>query len=120
MKKHIHISIPIYKAWIYVVADIEECVKLSSLKTGVQLNKYDFDALGMTVHGYGRNVLWLPLNANVDTVVHECTHAVLNIFKTKGIDVDTDNQEPTAYLMGYVTQKVITAHNKLKEMANDC
>lgn len=118
MKKYVHISVPIYKAWVYVVSDIQECIKLSATKTGVYVDESDFDGLGLTVHGWGRNVVWLPDAADFDTIAHECMHVVLNIFNYKGVVVDTTNQEPTAYLMGYLTSRVIKAHNKLKEIAN--
>lgn len=118
MKKHVHISVPIYKSWVYVVSDIDECIKLSACKTGMRLTTDDFDGNGMTISGWMRNIVWLPEGADFDTIAHECTHVVLNIFKTKGVEVDTDNQEPTAYLMGYITHQVIKAHNKLKEQNN--
>lgn len=116
--KSVKINVPIYKSWVWVVSDIPECIRLCGAKTSMFLTEQDFDAHGMVVYGRGNNVIWLPVDANIDTIVHECAHAVLNIFKVKGVEVDLDNQEPTTYLMGWLTAEVVKARRKM-EKAND-
>lgn len=116
--KHVKIVVPIYNSWVWVVSDTEECARLCGAKLGVFLTDEDFYAQGMTVYGRDCNVIWLPVDAEVRTVVHECTHAALNIFHVKGIRCDLDNQEPLAYLMGFLTQAVVDARRKM-EKAND-
>ena len=37
------------------------------------------------------------------TVSHECLHAVLYVFDRKGVVVEVNNSEPTAYYLGYLT-----------------
>lgn len=116
--KHVKIVVPIYSSWIWVVSDKEECMRLSGTKLGVRLTEEDFYAEGMVIYGNDCNVIWLPQNAAVHTVVHECMHAVLNMCRVKGIQPDVNNQEPIAYLMGWITQAVVDARRKM-EKAND-
>lgn len=118
MPLHIRITVPIYKSWVYVVININECKHLAKLKTGMTLDDNEFTANGMTIYGYGRNIIWLPENSDMDTLAHECMHVVLNIFRVKGVSVDLENQEPTTYLMGYITGEVYKAFNKLKAAQN--
>lgn len=115
---HIRITVPIYKSWVYVVININECKHLAKLKTGMTLDDDEFAANGMTIYGHGRNIIWLPENADIDTLAHECMHVVLNIFRVKGVSVDLENQEPTTYLVGYITGEVYKAFNKLKAAQN--
>lgn len=117
--KHKRIVVPIYNSWVYVVSDVQECIRIAPLKTGVWLTESDFDGNGMVIYGNMRNVIWLPEGACINTIAHEVTHTVLNIFKVKGISVDLDNQEPTTYLMGWLMGEVVKAHIQLKEANND-
>lgn len=39
-------------------------------------------------------------------IAHECTHLVNYIFKEKGIYLDLDNDEPQAYLMGWLFKEI--------------
>lgn len=115
---HIRITVPVYNSWVYVVININECKHLAKLKTGVTLDDDDFDSLGMTIYGNSKNIIWLPENATIGTLVHESMHTVLNIFRVRGVSVDLNNQEPTTYLMGFITGEVYKAFNKLKEAKN--
>lgn len=117
--KHKRIVVPIYSSWVYVISDVQECIRIAPLKTGVRLSEDDFDAKGMTIYGNGQNIIWLQEGASINTMAHEVTHALLNIFHVKGISVDLDNQEPTTYLMGWLMGEVVKAHAKLKGQNND-
>lgn len=64
----------------------------------------------------GKNILLVKYNANkepkwvnksydlIDTCAHEATHCWLDICSLIGYHVDLDNQESTAYHIGYFTQ----------------
>lgn len=41
---------------------------------------------------------------NVETITHESIHAALEVFDYVGASVDTKNQEPFAYLCGYIAR----------------
>lgn len=99
---------------VWVVIDTEEATRLAAVKCGVFLNDGDFFANGMTIHGNGNNIVWLPDQVRYSTLAHECGHVALNIFYTAGATVDTSNQEPFTYLLGYIFGEVIKAHDKLR------
>ena len=42
-------------------------------------------------------VIWVRDKKDFSTMVHEVYHLVLNIFEDRGIGIDGDNQEPSAY-----------------------
>lgn len=48
-------------------------------------------------------------------MAHEATHAALDIFSELHIDVDTNNQEPFAYLVGAIMKMVSTTFYKLAD-----
>jgi hypothetical protein len=51
---------------------------------------------------------------------HEATHVAFELFKDIGAYADEENQEPFAYLVGWVTRQLINAYNyKEKKMSND-
>lgn len=47
-------------------------------------------------------------NSKVDTsiVAHEALHICSYIFKNTGAEFDRDNDEPLAYLLGYIVKKI--------------
>ncbi len=52
---------------------------------------------------------------NVETITHEAIHAALEVFDYVGAIVDTKNQEPFAYLCGYIARCI----NQVKTGKND-
>lgn len=116
--KHVKFIIPIYNAPVYVVSDVAECNRLAGAKCLYTGNDIDYDAKGLTINGNGNNIVWLPSECSMRTMAHEAMHVVLNIFHMRGIEVDTNNQEPTTYMVGHVVSEVLRAHNKLKEQDN--
>lgn len=45
----------------------------------------------------------------IDIISHESVHVVNLIFKEVGIELDIENDEPQAYLMGWVVDKIYKA-----------
>ena len=43
---------------------------------------------------------------NSSIVAHEALHVCSFIFKNTGVEFDKDNDEPLAYLLGYVVKKI--------------
>jgi len=39
------------------------------------------------------------------TIAHECVHFISNLFICRGVKLDAFNDEPTAYLMGWVFEQ---------------
>lgn len=44
----------------------------------------------------------------MNTISHEALHAVGNIFDRKGVDYDSDNDEPYTYLLGYIVEQMVS------------
>lgn len=51
-------------------------------------------------------VLFKPKWLDIDTLSHEITHIISNISVLKGIVLDPSNDEPLAYLTGYITKQL--------------
>ncbi|EBN3433179.1 hypothetical protein A7G67_22850 [Salmonella enterica subsp. enterica serovar Newport] len=114
--KHVKFRVPIYGADVWVVIDEEEASRLAAVKCGV-FNE-DFNMNGAVSYGNDKNVVWLSADCTVRTMAHEAMHVVLNICHSRGIIVDTNNQEPVTYLTGHIVSEILRAHNKLKERSN--
>lgn len=60
---------------------------------------------GLTMYTDSGNVIvWLREKDNINNVVHEIFHVVNIIMSSRGIKL-TDEGEPYAYLMGWITQQ---------------
>lgn len=116
--KHIKFRTPIYNADVWVVIDEREASRLAAVKCGVYHDD-DFDMRGAVFYGNDNNVVWLPRGCGADTMAHEALHIVLNICHRRGVKVDTSNQEPVTYLMGFIFESVVQAHTRLSEAKNN-
>lgn len=54
-------------------------------------------------------VLFKPQHLNIDTFSHELIHVIGYICSTRGIFMDCDNDEPMAYLQGYISGELAQA-----------
>lgn len=97
------IRVDVYGRDVWITRDIETAKKLVWRHCGYKVTDADFNCKGFTANGFGNNVVWLHEDSWVQTLAHEMTHVALNIFNTAGASVDTNNQEPTSYLIGYLT-----------------
>ena len=59
-------------------------------------------------HGF---LVWLYNNINTDVIAHESTHVAFETFRDIGGIADEDNQEPVAYLVGWVAKQIKNALN---------
>lgn len=97
------IKVDVYAREVWVTRDIETAKRLAWRYCKIKITDDDFKCKGFTANGLGNNVVWLHESSWVQTLAHEMTHVALNIFHHAGASVDTNNQEPTAYLVGYLT-----------------
>lgn len=56
--------------------------------------------------------------ATIGTVAHESVHAAMEIFRYVDADCDTENQEPFAYLVGWVADCIKEAVAEIKQPKN--
>ena len=112
------------KVWVAKGGTIEQIQAKFDLPDGSPIRfDGDFGAYVNTVmhHVTGKlgELVWYP-QANlmpVDFVAHEAAHAALDIFDDCGCIVDPKNQEPFAYLIGYIAKCIDTVkRNQHQEM----
>lgn len=53
-----------------------------------------------------------PKSLSINTLAHECTHLTNFIFHSRGIQLSVKNDEPQAYLTGWITE---TVYNVIKK-----
>jgi len=53
-----------------------------------------------------------------DTIAHEAYHLCNQLFKSMGATVDVNNDEPHAYLLGWLVQQITRVYLKFKEKEN--
>jgi hypothetical protein len=54
-------------------------------------------------HGF---LVWIRGNASTDTIAHESTHVAFETFRDIGGVADENNQEPFAYLVGWIAKHI--------------
>lgn len=59
---------------------------------------------------YGYLVRLHRVQGNND-LAHEATHVALELFRDIGAEVDIDNQEPFAYLVGWIVKQLSNVYN---------
>lgn len=101
------IRVDIYGRNVWITRDIETAKGLVWKKCGHRVTDDDFACKGFTADGFGNNVVWLHEDSLAVTLAHEMAHVALNIFRTIGAVVDTNNQEPTAYLIGFLVGEAL-------------
>lgn len=111
--KHIKVTVPIYGTEVFITSEEEECTRLAKKHCGVRVGHDDYCANGMVVYANDTQIIWLPARASLRTIAHECTHIAMNMCHYKGMLIDTNNQEPFTYLMGYLVYEVERAHKRL-------
>jgi len=53
------------------------------------------------------------------SIAHECLHAVSLIFNYSGITADINNDEPAAYLIGWLVDRVYECYDKFNKLKDD-
>lgn len=107
------INVPIYGSVVFVTSDADTCTELAKRHCEVEVDPEHYRANGLVVCSRDTQVVWLPKQAGARTVAHECAHTVLNLCHYKDIIIDTNNQEPFTYLMGYMFYEINKAREAL-------
>lgn len=116
MKKIFEYDPVIYprKIWVSIGASTEE---LSAEFEGIE--DMDDSAIAVTYHTFNKNNnlggVLIRFNKKGDITAsiaaHEATHAALDIYEYVGAKADVENQEPFAYLVGFVTDCIWSSKN---------
>lgn len=109
--------------WVVKGGSLEEIRK--TLEFG-ELDEDQENGGAVTVSAYdnkhkkGGFLVWFPKSgeiSNLDWIAHESTHVALGIFEYIGSEVDANDSEPFAYLVGWVFG-CIDKVRKYKEVKN--
>ena len=100
------------KLWVAVGGDIGTLRASFCQNDGEQLDFKDIDRFSATTTavkeketGLFGELIWFPKRSDMcwDYIAHEATHAAMDIFGDIGIVPDVNNQEPLAYLIGWIS-----------------
>lgn len=103
------IRVDVYNADVWVVTDRENAENIAWRKLGLSVADADFKSNGFCAYSKAGDMIWLPPGASYGTIAHECAHAAMNICHRRGIIIDTGNQEPFTYLIGFLVNRVTDA-----------
>lgn len=107
-----NIEIPIYRIVINVMVhkNCAKAVKLSKRLTKEFYKAYSWDNMyGAYVYSEKQNIhaIVLAQDAEIETIAHECFHAVMSVLQCKGIRYSQKSEECFAYVLGYLVSKVV-------------
>lgn len=109
------IELPIYDLQLVVIIDSwEEANK----KFKLNFSEDDYNCCAWTIHnepGMSNSEVYLMLRdpfVDYGTIMHEMIHVISAICELRNIAFDTQNDEPIAYLNGYIGQKVFEFRDK--------
>ena len=101
------------KIWVAVGGDIGTLRASFCQNDGEQLDFKDMDKYSASTTavtekdtGLFGELIWFPTKSDMrfDYIAHEATHAAMDIFGDIGIVPDVNNQEPLAYLVGWIAK----------------
>lgn len=98
-------KIPLYHGEVTIIQceDVEKEGEKYGMKNLLGFEACVFRDFGKD--GYMRYVMMFEEGTTFKIVAHESLHLVNNIFHDRGIIHETDNDEPAAYLLGWVVEK---------------
>lgn len=97
----VKIKIPIYFGELIIIQESDQ----TKLKKKYRMEGTDqFDAYVFRDHkdGYTRYVMVFKKPTTFKIIAHESMHFVSQLFHDRGMIMDTENDEPQAYLLGWV------------------
>lgn len=107
-KTRIHIIVTDRKNWDKMIATLNF---FSDIEEEHAWTYDDVSAFYTSTELKGISNFWIVFkdtkqSLSLNTLGHEVVHMVNGIFKSRGIKLSLDNDEPQAYLTGWVTQTV--------------
>jgi len=109
--QHYVFPVPIYNQEVSVFTSEKEFVTFAK-ETGLDFNPKAIDGYalkGLDPDGLPIFILYIPFRdgkVNWEVVCHECYHMTTMIMDLVGIKADPDNDEPGAYLIGYMVSNI--------------
>jgi hypothetical protein len=124
------LNIPIYSGRLHIIipADFEKDLEQLSKKYDRSLFSDRFDYIAFTTSRQNhylfilnhKNIPKKDFEAElVNTITHECMHLCSFISKRVGLKFDVDNDEPHAYLSGWLSGEIFKSYLKFKNKHNN-
>lgn len=114
--KIVKITIPIYHGYLRIVIAkdfIKAAKKLKIDDDGNDLSRFgSFVCTSNDNIGHSHYNIFLHKNINHDLLAHEVVHLVNAIYVERKIKLDPYNDEPQAYLTGWITGQIYNTLNK--------
>lgn len=111
------VDIPIYFGYLTIIFanNFKKAISKFKLNTGGRNNLHEYGAITFGQRdkkGVTDYYLVFHSNASHSEIAHEALHIVNWIFKDRYIELDLINDEPGAYLLGWVIDQVYKAKIK--------
>ena len=108
----ITIQVPLYGQTIEIVIteDFNSGIEELKIDNDTKFNLNEREAF--MANQYDKIWLFIRLDAKPGIIAHECVHICNYIFQEANIKLDLDNDEPYAYLMGWVVEEIHKAIKK--------
>lgn len=113
---------------VWIVGDYDYYQKVAKRKYKVKMNttQKSFGGECLLVNEENGSdpfiVVWLPeisfTTNNYDSIVHELSHAAFHILNIVGIKIGSKNQEPFAYLLGWLVRVTLDRFHNLYRKLN--
>ena len=97
------INIPIYQCKLTIILDKDLSYVTKKYKT-IDLSNYG--AVTMRIPNKHSEYIIAFEYSEGSIIAHEVTHLVNYIFKDKGVELDLNNDEPQAYLTGWLFKMI--------------
>ena len=103
--RKIKIKIPLYTG-DFIIIQTDDFKKVEDKYNLTDLNRYSAIAFSRpNKNEYSRYFMVCRSNVDAGIIAHECLHIANNIFKDSGITTDNINDEPHAYLLGWLVEE---------------
>ena len=110
------VDIPIYHGLLIIIFtdDFDAVIKKHKIPMDQDRHYNAFVWGTRSKKGLGKYLMVFNIQPTHTTMGHEVTHAVNWLFLDRGIEIDLKNDEPQAYMAGWITQQIYKAAKKLK------
>ena len=111
-------EVPLYFGTFNIV--ITDVFQQALDKLKFKFDGFDPDKYGAFAHdcfdkeGYANYYIFIKPDVSEKLVAHEAVHISNYIFRDKGIELDLNNDEPYAYLIGWIVGIIHKELNKIK------
>jgi hypothetical protein len=106
---YLKFDVPIYEAKVYIIVADDFGAESQTRRWASIFEDAVFTVSDIATCAYHGNVTALLLNPkyiNMNTLAHEILHLTFRILEWREIRVNNDNQEPAAYLNGWLWERI--------------